>query len=422
MGPIDHIFKVTEKIGIYKKLYRPGPPGRKDLGKYCAFHDSNGHDIADCQHLKDQIEDLIKNGYLSEWVLQEAKRYKDNKVNRDAGQVDTTQHVRAGNIRTIFGGPYIGGASRSARDRFVREAKRRPLMNVCILSQRPPKLFKGENMDITIGAEDGKWAHLPHNDALVITATIGAINVHQVLVDNGSFVDVLSYETYQKMGFIDKDMTPTSNGLYGFTGNLDHIMGKIKVLMTLGEEPCSVTQMTEFMMVNEDISYNVIMGRPSLMEMRAVASIYYLVMRFPTLNGIGCVRGCQYEYRECYYKAIQAAKKLSRSQVDMKIDNKEPTKVIGLYKAIVVVELPNEEPMDEIPVFPGIAPPPVVLMLEALPTELIEEVQKKVHNGNQNSENKEKVPNVSTVEIEIDPRIPETVEKNVQLKILSLYW
>ena len=63
-GPIDHIFKVIEKSGIYKKPYRPGPPGRKDLGKYCAFHDSNGHETTDCRHLKDQIEELIRNGYI----------------------------------------------------------------------------------------------------------------------------------------------------------------------------------------------------------------------------------------------------------------------------------------------------------------------------------------------------------------------
>ena len=234
---------------------------------------------------------------------------------------------------------------------------------MCNLSQRPPKLFKGENLDITIRAEDGKWVHHPHSDAFIITAAIGGVNVHRVLVDNGSSVDVLAYETYRKMGLLDKDLTLTNNELYEFTGNLVHIVGKIKLPMTLGEGPLSVTQMIEFMVVNEDISYNVIMGRPSLMEMRVVTSIYYLVMKFPTPNGTGCVRGYQYESRECYSKAIQATEKSSRSPADMKIANNGLGQVSGSYNMVVMMDLPPEEPLDEIPISPGIAPPPAVLML-----------------------------------------------------------
>ena len=51
--------------------------GKKDLAKFCAFHDINGHDTAYCIHLEDHIEDLISDGYLEEFVAQSAKKYKD---------------------------------------------------------------------------------------------------------------------------------------------------------------------------------------------------------------------------------------------------------------------------------------------------------------------------------------------------------
>ena len=83
---------------------------------------------------------------------------------------------------------------------YAREAKGEPLTNVFHLSERPPKLFKGETMDITFTEEDAKQVHHPHNDALLITMVIGNMNVHRVLVDNGSSVNILMYSTYEKMG------------------------------------------------------------------------------------------------------------------------------------------------------------------------------------------------------------------------------
>ena len=122
---------------------------------------------------------------------------------------------------------------------------------------------------------------------------IGNVNVHRLLVDNGSSVNILAYSAYQRMKMADKDMMACYNELYGFTGNAVQIVGRVRLPITLGVEPRAVTQVAEFMVVNEDISYNGILGRPILRDMRIVTSIYHLSMKFPTPNGVGCVRGCQ---------------------------------------------------------------------------------------------------------------------------------
>lgn len=150
---------------------------------------------------------------------------------------------------------------------YIREATGEPMTNVFHLSERPPKLFKGETMDITFTEEDARQVHQPHNDALVITVMIGNMNVHRVLVDNGSSVNILSYNIYQKMGLATKEMTTVYNELYGFIGNSVPIMGRGKLPVTLGSEPLSVTQFADLMIINEDISYNGIIGRPILKEM-----------------------------------------------------------------------------------------------------------------------------------------------------------
>ncbi|XP_074336612.1 uncharacterized protein LOC141673771 [Apium graveolens] len=40
----------------------------RDKKKYCDYHESTGHDTHECHHLKDEIEELIKAGYLGEWI------------------------------------------------------------------------------------------------------------------------------------------------------------------------------------------------------------------------------------------------------------------------------------------------------------------------------------------------------------------
>ena len=96
-APRDHIFEVGDKARLFRKPFRSGPPGKKDQGKYCAFHDLNGHDTAECVHLKDHIEDLIRTEYLTEFVAQEAKKYKEKKVER-ANDQEANCSARAGSV------------------------------------------------------------------------------------------------------------------------------------------------------------------------------------------------------------------------------------------------------------------------------------------------------------------------------------
>ena len=51
------------------------------------------------------------------------------------------------------------------------------------------------------------------------------------------------------------------------------------------------------MVVKGGSSYNIILGRPTLVAMRAVTSIYQLFLKFPTPRGVGVIWGNQYEAR-----------------------------------------------------------------------------------------------------------------------------
>ncbi|KAL2518389.1 Reverse transcriptase domain-containing protein [Abeliophyllum distichum] len=92
---------------------------------------------------------------------------------------------RAGVINVIVGGIAIGGDSNSARKNYAR-------------GNRSTSLNKNErfSQNITFNDEDLKGVTCPRDDALVIVADIVDFYVKRVLVDNGSAVDVMSWEVF----------------------------------------------------------------------------------------------------------------------------------------------------------------------------------------------------------------------------------
>ena len=45
--------------------------------------------------------------------------------------------------------------------------------------------------------EDARRLYHPHDDALVVSIRVGDYNTHRVLVDNGSFTNILYYLAFQ---------------------------------------------------------------------------------------------------------------------------------------------------------------------------------------------------------------------------------
>ncbi|XP_074351855.1 uncharacterized protein LOC141691003 [Apium graveolens] len=189
----------------YRRNVR-SPNRSRDKKKYCDYHESTGHDTHECRHLKYEIGELIKAGYLGEWIDKVKQRRGSDDKGKDERQplrvedVEKSTEVkfqRAGSIRAIFGGhPFVGDSNR-ALERNAREARHPPLTNIHSLEDRSSKIFKGESADITFRERESRWVHHPHNDVLVITMLIGAMNVHQVFLDNGSSANILYYSTYK---------------------------------------------------------------------------------------------------------------------------------------------------------------------------------------------------------------------------------
>ena len=107
------------------------------------------------------------------------------------------------------------------------------------------------------------------------------------------------------MGIGREKLEPVNAHRRGFSEEKVLFLGSIQLVLTLGDPPCQTTTEVRFLIVDAPSAYNILLGRPSLNALRAIPSAYHMVIKFPTTNGVGMVRGNQRIARECYSASMK---------------------------------------------------------------------------------------------------------------------
>ena len=215
----------------------------------------------------------------------------------------------------ISGGFAGGGESSSARKADLRSIRSADMGEIQAVSKLP-------RLDNTITFSDSylEGCQHPHDDPLVVCAIVANTTVHRVLIDNGSSTDIIFALAFDKMGIGRKKLDPVSTHLRGFSGEKVLLLGSIQLVLTLGEPPCQATTTARFLIVDAPSAYNMLLGRPSLNTMKAIPSTYHMIIKFPTVNGVGTVLEDQRVARECYKTSMKqrAVDNVSVDELDMR--------------------------------------------------------------------------------------------------------
>ena len=186
----------------------------------------------------------------------------------------------------ISGGFAGEGESSLARKAHLHSIRLGEMLEVQAVS-KIPRL----DTTITFSDSDMEGCRHPHDDPLVIKAIVANKTTHRVLVDKGSSVDIIFSSAFDKMGIERDKVEPVNAHLRRFSGEKVLPLGSIQLVLTLGDPPCQATTTVRFLVVDAPSTYNVLLGRPSLNAIRAIPSAYHMAVKFPTMNGVGTVRG-----------------------------------------------------------------------------------------------------------------------------------
>ena len=105
-------------------------------------------------------------------------------------------------------------------------------------------------------------------------------NIHHLLIDNESLIDILFYDVFSKMNIFSDQLGKLNISLIGFTG--DTILVEGVIILIRAPSAC-----------------NTILGRLGLNAFKVVVSIYYLLMKFSTRHGVREVCGDQMLAQHC---------------------------------------------------------------------------------------------------------------------------
>ena len=215
----------------------------------------------------------------------------------------------------ISGGFPGGGESRSARKAHLRSYRSGETLEVQAVSKLPRL-----DTTITFSDVDLEGYQHSHDNPLVIRAVVANKIVHRVLIDNGSSTDIIFASAFDKMGIGKEKLEQVNAYLRGFSREKALPLGSIQLVLILGNPPCHAIMTIKFLIAEAPSAYNMLLGRPSLNAIRAISSAYHMVVKFPTENGVGMVRGNQQVARECYLASMKqkAVDSIHMDELDMR--------------------------------------------------------------------------------------------------------
>ena len=201
-----------------------GNQNKCNRNKYYRFHRDHGHDTDECFDLKQQTENLIRQGKLRSFL---GRDHKDEKLK---GKAEKSSRPPLEEIRVIIGGSSTGQSFKSKKTylKVVQSVQ---------LSRRPPRDRNTDEQVITFIEDEAERIHHPHDDAIVITLLIADYTTRKVLVDNGSSADILYLSAFQQMKLGRDRLRPVNSPLVGFRGMKVQPVGTIILPVVVGAYP-----------------------------------------------------------------------------------------------------------------------------------------------------------------------------------------
>ncbi|CAA0807007.1 Unknown protein, partial [Striga hermonthica] len=265
------------------------PEDKLDKTRYYAYHKSPGHNTDECLGLLSALLRLIGQPQLQKFRNFDNRRKgrpldlsdDEDEDNRPANQ----KRARVNDKEVFTFSTHVGTSTDNHRKPMMRgpadlsrciprvnsnnkqsDTSRRKVKAYAREAQNAEKRIMNvdlrdtinkRNCPITFSIEDANLFAHPHSDALIITAPIGGIPVHRILVDTGAYSSILMLRTFKKLGLDPADIRPCNDQIQGFNGSISCPVGEILLPIRFGGfGPKSKIIMETFKVLDVQNEYN----------------------------------------------------------------------------------------------------------------------------------------------------------------------
>nr|GEY35383.1 reverse transcriptase domain-containing protein [Tanacetum cinerariifolium] len=242
---VDEMMRVTtsflrgEVAASNLERKKPFPPWRQQ----------EGHNTDECMHLKKQIEEMLKAGKLL-YLIKELKQNNRKEQPKTKNKRETP------------------GKEKPLAILMVRSWERIARKKITQSFSPNPEIFFPP-----LGEDEGI------EGPMIIEAKIGDHCIHHMYVDGGSASEILYEHCFNQLRpKIKNQLVPAITLLIGFSGEVIWPIGKIQLLVIIGDEEHSASAWMNFMVIRSS-PYNGIIRRPGVRKLQAVLSTAHGVQK-----------------------------------------------------------------------------------------------------------------------------------------------
>jgi len=299
-APTGHNFLIDLKefiaiSNVADRLKSPPKTGRSlgpNKDTWCEFHQAFGHNLRNCLTLGHQLDELVRNGFLKEY-LQEKQGAPTSATPAPNQGHEILVH---GEVNTISGGFSGGGCTASQRKKYARDVKAVEARE----SDQSPK------SDLFFTKDDLRDVILHDNDPVVISMVTVGRRVHRVLIDQESSTNVIFWLSFNKLQLSPDKLRPYNDYLYGFVGDQVEVKGHVELRTAFTDDDASCTVNIRYLVVNAPSAYIILLGRHSLNTIGVVASTKHMKMKLPSLEGtVITFNSDQKAAKKCYENSLK---------------------------------------------------------------------------------------------------------------------
>uniref|UniRef100_A0A2N9ENN0 Integrase catalytic domain-containing protein n=1 Tax=Fagus sylvatica TaxID=28930 RepID=A0A2N9ENN0_FAGSY len=236
---------VKDEVIKLPQINKPPTEEEKRDPKFCRYHRYVHHPTADCRSLRWELNRKIQDGTLQ--LSPEQQRVHKNPFpnhRKDQGKAVVSVVIR--------------GSTKAHASRAFLETTNA----------------------VTFTDEDMEVQYPDHRRPLYVSAVIKDVQVRRALVDTGSCLNLIPLSTLKAANIPQHKIQGAPIEVTGFGGAAEYTMGHIQLVLRVGP----IVALTRFHVVNSEVPYHVLLGRPWLHKHKLISSTYHQCIK-GRLNG-----------------------------------------------------------------------------------------------------------------------------------------